>query len=130
MKEIFSRNFSRLVEASGLSQREIARMLKVTEPTFYRWKNGENVPDFKTIDELAKILNVKASEFYSVDKVEVLNLPVSKTLKIMSNIPDEIYDLAEKVGDDKRIWDAVRGTLQGQLIVREKREENNKKNQA
>ncbi|GIW04339.1 MAG: hypothetical protein KatS3mg059_0959 [Thermomicrobiales bacterium] len=45
--------------ARGLSQKDLARMLGVSQPTVARWESGEHVPEIKTLLRLADVLGLQ-----------------------------------------------------------------------
>lgn len=52
-------------ELNGLSRKELADKLNVTEQAIWQYENQYTVPKFEIINELKKIFNVKAQFFYS-----------------------------------------------------------------
>jgi len=59
MKVVKNTDFSLLREASGLSPKEVAELLKKTERTIYRWEEGKNSPDPKAVALLQAIADQK-----------------------------------------------------------------------
>lgn len=105
-------NFNRLVDSSGKTKREIAQQMQVSEATLQRWKSGVSFPELPNLEKLAKILGVDEREFYSSHEPVVKHEPVSKTLQKILNVPDDVYDLAAKLGDPKNnAWETVRAAL-------------------
>lgn len=115
IKEAFYKNFTRLVESSDLTQKAIAQKLKVTEPTFYRWKSGDNPPDFETVDRLAEILGVDSSEFYKTHETTVKLIRMSDVAKRIGSVPDRIYELAERLGSDHEVWESIEDILNDEV---------------
>jgi transcriptional regulator with XRE-family HTH domain len=110
IRDVICKNFNRLVESSDLSNKTIAQKAGVTEPTFYRWKNGENTPELPNIESLAKALGVDPIEFYQAEFTP-RQLPVSATLRKMMAIPDEVYELASELELEDEVWIEVVETL-------------------
>lgn len=54
----FSSRLSRAISASGLKQKELAKMVGVAEITLSRYKSGAQTPNNATLNMLASVLNV------------------------------------------------------------------------
>lgn len=109
IKEAFCKNFTRLVESSDLTQKAMAQKLEVTEPTFYRWKSGENTAPLEKVEQLAKLLNVDPIEFYRTEPTEQRIISITDFRSFLGSIPDDIYNMSQVLGPDHKVWDIVRG---------------------
>lgn len=47
---------------AGLTQKEVAEMLKTTQPQYARWENGTRNPKFETLEKLAQIFGTTTDE--------------------------------------------------------------------
>ena len=56
----FAETLRELRVARGLSQRELAKLMYVTQPTVARWENGSRLPDASMITRIAECLGVGA----------------------------------------------------------------------
>lgn len=130
IKDAFCKNFTRLVESSDLTQKAIVQKMKVTEPTFYRWKSGDSEPDFKSIELLAKILNVDPYDFYRPisDRPVVKVLKIKDVLKNLDAIPEEVYDMAPSFDPGDEVWSIVKAVMKKELELKLKKQQ--KKNHA
>jgi len=54
----------------GMTQREMAEKLNVSDKTLSRWETGKQIPDAFTIRDIAKVLNMKVSEIYDEEENE------------------------------------------------------------
>lgn len=125
IKEIVAYNCKRLLDKSkDLS--EIARLMQISPTTISRWKSGVNSPELEKIDRLAEILEVDAQEFFRSPQENVKNLPMSKALKLALNVPDKIYDLAEKLGHEHDIWDDIYDILNDEITYTKKEKKSSK----
>ena len=61
MTQPFAEILKGLRAERGLSQRELARRMYVTQSTIARWENGSRLPDDATITRLAQCLSVNAN---------------------------------------------------------------------
>lgn len=121
IRTIVCKNFNRLVEASPLSKKEIARQMQIDTSTLQRWKNGDTFPELPNIEKLAKVLGVNEREFYSSEEPIVKTLPMDVMFKRIRSVPERIYELAEKVGTDNDVWDAIEGLLEDEIEYGQKK---------
>lgn len=52
----------------GLTQQELASLLKVSPTAVSKWENGKNLPDISVMEAMAEILNVSCSEIISGER--------------------------------------------------------------
>lgn len=112
IREIVCKNFKRLVDSSGKTKREIAQQMGVSEATLQRWKSGASFPELPNIEKLASILGVDESEFYLSSESEVKLMPVSGAIKKALLIPDDIFELAQKLSVNDEAWGMVKIVLE------------------
>ena len=55
----------------GLTQKQLAERLHVTDKTVSRWETGKQIPDALTMQEIAKALDLSVSELYGVEDAAV-----------------------------------------------------------
>lgn len=58
------------LSALGMSQRELARLLKVSEPTVSAWIHAQKTPRMENIDEMCKIFNCKRTDLIDMSTIE------------------------------------------------------------
>lgn len=56
--EIFGQRLKELREENGLSQRQLAAIIKTSQPNLQRWEKGQFEPDQKTTIIIADFFNV------------------------------------------------------------------------
>ena len=66
MNMLFAKTLRNLRAEKGLSQRELAKKMYVTQPTVARWENGSRLPDAAMISRLAECLGVDMNTLLSV----------------------------------------------------------------
>lgn len=54
----------------GLTQKDLAEKLNISDKTLSRWETGKQIPDSLTIPEIAKVLDISINEIYGVDYEE------------------------------------------------------------
>jgi len=65
MSTLFAETLRRLRTERGLSQRELAKVMFVTQSTVARWENGSRLPDVAMISRLAECLGVDVNTLMS-----------------------------------------------------------------
>lgn len=66
IKKNISQNITKYREKAGLSQKELARRLKVTPSRVSNWEQGANCPTIEILFEVCRILNVSINDIYGV----------------------------------------------------------------
>jgi len=54
----------------GLTQKELAERLNVSDKTLSRWETGKQIPDALTLLEIAKALGLSISEMYGINEID------------------------------------------------------------
>jgi transcriptional regulator with XRE-family HTH domain len=113
IRVLICKNFNRLIEASEFNQKEIAKLVGVSEVTLHRWKRGENTPDLENIEELAKVLKIDPLEFYKSEneRPSPRKLTIKSIGKYLEAIPDDIYEEAQIFNEKDEVWDLVRAVF-------------------
>lgn len=58
----FGKFVSELRKEKGLTQRQLAEMLNVTDKAVSRWEKGKNYPDIETLESLSTVFGISVSE--------------------------------------------------------------------
>src|SRR5690625_4958644 len=61
----FGEKLQSVRELNGLSRKELAEMIDVSEQAIWQYENGYTIPKFEMVNELKKIFSVKAHFFYT-----------------------------------------------------------------
>lgn len=71
----FGMNIAKLRKVTGLTQKELAQKLNVTDKAVSRWERGVGFPDISTLCPLAEALGVKVSKLLDAedDDEELIN---------------------------------------------------------
>lgn len=56
-----------LREKNGITQKELAEIISVSDKTISKWETNKGLPDIGIIEELAKALRVSLSELFTGD---------------------------------------------------------------
>lgn len=54
-------------ERANLTQVELAKLVKVSQPTIQRWENGTREPTLQDLKTLCRILSVKYYDLVDID---------------------------------------------------------------
>ncbi len=92
-KDVFSANLTYYIEKSQLTQKEVAKRIKVTESSITDWVTKRHYPRLDKIQLLAEVLGVQMT-----DLVE----PRNTEEKITAEKEQELLDLFHKVPDEKK----------------------------
>ena len=103
LRDTLSKNFKRVIDESGMSVRDLAKSIGVSETSFHRWKSGADIPKLEHVDELARVLRIDPGEFYKSER-PVINLSPRGVLKKYLVIPDEFVELACQLDADDPVW--------------------------
>lgn len=55
----------------GLTQKQLAELLHVSDKTVSRWETDKQIPDALTMQDIARALNMSVSELYGVETMQV-----------------------------------------------------------
>ena len=55
----------------GLTQKQLAELLHVSDKTVSRWETDKQIPDALTMQDIARALNISVSELYGVEAMQV-----------------------------------------------------------
>ena len=61
----------------GLTQKELAEIIGVTDKAVSKWENGRGFPDISLLDPLSKALNISVTELIHGEKTENNTLKAS-----------------------------------------------------
>ena len=71
-----------LRKSKGLTQKELAEQIGVSDKTISKWENGNSLPDTSMLIPLCNILEITANEFLSCERI----LPEDYSMKAEENI--------------------------------------------
>lgn len=97
-----------LRKANGLTQKQLAEMLQVTDKTVSRWERDETLPDLTLIPVIAEIFGVTSDELLRGER---------KMVKVVGTRESEIISEASVDTDNKDSAPSLRGEKQIQRIL-------------
>lgn len=83
-KKYIGHKISAIRKEKGLTQKELAEKLHVTDKTVSKWETGTHFPDITILEELAKTLEISVSELLGLE-----NATTEKTIEALSLISME-----------------------------------------
>ncbi|MGN0383970.1 MAG: helix-turn-helix domain-containing protein [Eubacterium sp.] len=67
----FGNKLCSLREEKGLSQKQLAVILDVSDKTISKWENGQSIPRMETFEKIAKLFNISLDVFLTDDEAEM-----------------------------------------------------------
>lgn len=67
----------------GLTQKELAEQVGISDKTISKWENGNSIPDTSMLLPLCQVLNITVNELLSGEKISPENYPVKAEENIM-----------------------------------------------
>lgn len=103
MKEqnCFVRNLSALIEETGITQREFAEKIGVTEVTISRYLSGERSPRIEIVSKIADFFNVTVDYLLGIDREYGAATPPEKHQE--KQIEKHNANLQNKKAEDERL---------------------------
>lgn len=79
LKRIFAHNLKKWSDIRGMSQKELAVKVGVSEPTVSVWRSPSStkMPESFTIDKICQVLDITPSDLLYENEITVLNVPDS-----------------------------------------------------
>lgn len=100
----FSTNLKELRENKGLTQREIAKLLDISQVTYCNWENNKTEPDLNNLIRLCKFFMVSTDYLLGIESedgriiIQEPELPIDEN-KLLSNyraLTDELKALTQE----------------------------------
>lgn len=70
-------NIIKYRKLNGLTQNELAELLKVSKTTVSSWERGANAPDIETLMEICRIFKISVSEMYGTESSVFTNAEIN-----------------------------------------------------
>lgn len=124
MIENFGQNLTRLRKEKGLTQKELAEILKMNKQTISNLEKGEGYPTFKKLEMIAQFFEVGPIELFGTEKeIMTADVPtileeIDKSKEILrtvfkaEKILDENYEPIQELANNLKFIDE---TMRGQI---------------
>ena len=83
-REAFGAFLARLRKEKGLTQKELAQQLYVSDKAVSKWERGLSLPDISLLTPLAEILGVTVTELLRGERLEEKSLPVDQVEELVT----------------------------------------------
>lgn len=115
--EVFSKKLKYYMDIKGLSQKELAQRIGVSEASVSNWQKGIKIPRADKVDKLCEILGCNRSDLVEESTIEV-DSEMKRHLTAYYRLPSEwqglisdlIEALQEEPQDADKIW-AILGKI-------------------
>jgi transcriptional regulator with XRE-family HTH domain len=114
IKEFIGTKLRAIRVSKKLSAKKLGAKVGVTGKHIYDIEKNRRGASVKLINKIAESLSVRVSDLTD-DSQKVQSLPVSSAVKAIASIPDEVYELALKVGPDLVKWKHAISALQHEV---------------
>lgn len=82
-KETFGAFVAKLRKEKGMTQKELARQLFITDKAVSKWERGLSLPDIKMFEPLAEALGITVFELMACEREERAEIPAEKVGKAL-----------------------------------------------
>ena len=79
---------AQLRKERGMTQKELADILHVTDKAVSKWETGKGFPDMKLLEPLARALGVSLVELMRGERLEAESLPMEEAEQVVSQAMD------------------------------------------
>ena len=93
-KEKFGEFIAKLRREQGMTQRELAEKLFVSDKAVSKWERGQSLPDITMLNPLADALGATSAELLNCEKIENKKVDASQV--------DEIVEKAIVLSDEDK----------------------------
>lgn len=116
IKKILIKNIKELRKAKGWNQEKLAEKAGYSSGFIADIERGKSWVSPEAIDAICGALEVSSDKlFLSVEKGKMFDMPMSKAIKKLSAIPDEVYELGSSFDPNDDVWQDVMGALESAL---------------
>lgn len=86
IKEIVSRNLTKLRLSAKMTQLELAEKLQYSDKSISKWERGESLPDFEVMVKLSKIFDVSLNTFIEENEKKVTPFKLKKNSRTIISL--------------------------------------------
>ncbi len=106
-------------EAKGLSQKELAGLLKMAQAQYHRIESGKTDPSFSSVVKIAKALGLSFSELFRADEifseVNAYDKTLMEKLRLIDALDEtekkSIYNIVDSLIAKKKLKDNLSAAL-------------------
>jgi transcriptional regulator with XRE-family HTH domain len=114
LQRVVALNLARI--RGEMSRKALATKAGVSYQHIYEIEEEIKKPSLNVLEKLSKALEVDLAELLASKEIEKRPVKISSVINKLASIPDEIYDLAEKLGDtESDIWDGIAAMIEDEI---------------
>jgi transcriptional regulator with XRE-family HTH domain len=122
IKEVLSRNLRSIRRERGWTQDDLAEKAGYSTSFVADIERGKSWVSPESIERICDALEVSCDRLFSTDRPgRMFDMPMSKAIKKLLAIPDEVYNRAQEFHPDHEVWGAVIATMNAYRIIEEKK---------
>ena len=128
IKSVLIKNMKALRKAKGWNQDKLAEEAGYSTSFIADIERGKSWVSPEAIDKICKAFDVSCDKLFAIDeeKGKMFDLPMSKAIRKLMAVPDEVYDLAHKLGDPQSpIWEEIAAQLEDEIAYGKKNKGSN-----
>ena len=118
IKKNISKNIGKYREASGMSQKELARRLGVVPSRISNWETGANCPTIDILFEVCEILGVSINDIYGIypDSKFVLQYDEQEIIKKYRELDEHGIKMFNFMLQEE--WErSIKTKMEGQIVL-------------
>lgn len=89
---------------NNFTQEQLAEKLGVSGKSVSRWENGKTMPDYSTLAELCKNLNISINELFSCQKLPNERFKEEADKNLLTALENSTLNLKDKISYYKKEW--------------------------
>ena len=106
IRDNVQKNLSYFLNLKGISQKELANMLDVSQSAVTNWIKGKNSPDIEIVAEICRILEITVTQLFGIDNPNEYSLlertiilryrqhpEMQHAINVLLNINDELFNM-------------------------------------
>lgn len=121
IKSVLVRNMKAFRKAKGWNQDVLAEKTGYSTGFIKEIERGASWVSPEALEKICEAFDVSYDKmFSSATEGRMLALPMSRAIQKLMNVPDKVYDLAEKLGPNHEIWEHIEDILSDEIEHGEK----------
>lgn len=82
----FAGNIKKIRESKGLTQKEVAKAMGISQQAYSQYESGKRVPKSETIERIAKALDAQYSDFFGLDRANTPDYQTALNLALKDSM--------------------------------------------
>jgi transcriptional regulator with XRE-family HTH domain len=112
IKSVMVRNIKALRDSKGWNQEDLAEKTGFSVGTIKNIERGKTWVSPETLEAICLAFDISYDKLFSTNgDGKMFDMPMSKAIRRLMAIPDDIYEMAQEFGPQDEMWEDVRGVL-------------------